>query len=756
MSAEGTGEESSAGPPEGSFEPPPPETESGAGRVGSRLKARVATLPRDFTTQVRRHPVFAGLVVAVAVYSALMGWVFSQRYWSFQTFAWDLGIYNQGLWTGTFAHRVLYYTADLPSGNPGTLLATHFSPVLFLLIPFYALAPNPSGLLVIQAVALGAGALPLYLIARRSGLPQGWAGLVATAYLLSPVVMGVGWYDFHPEALLPATVLWAVYGYYYGSRWTFVVSWLLALAVIESVSGLLFLFGAAGVIALLWDWLRKRQPRPQHRVRTLATALLPLAWLGMVLLITEVLTHITLGTLSTGYSGAYSRLGPNLTFVDVIPYAIAHPAAGLAAISYEWPQKLAYFLILFGSFAFLALLGPKRLLLPAGVWVVLVLLSNGATLYQFGDQNSAYPLPFVAAGAAFGLARLRRMWWARRTTSPESGASSRTRRWRFVRARWQPIVIASAVVLAVGLSSTMVSPLLPSPQYSYPQISYGLPSVTAHDDALHTIIDSIPPAASVLTVSQLFPEVSSRVNAYVVPISSSFQPGNTFVEWLDRYVNDSNYVLLDFQQGFYGSSVIVEFADLSHFGTVAQDDGIILLERGWSGPPQLWVPFQMTWPGGDLGTTQYSYVDHQNSTAYGPSLSSLPTAPKGSLIWYGPYLYDLTPGTYSVTFRLTVTGQLTGDQLRVSTVRNPLDIVLVQNGPTSTSHSYTFDFSNGASTSENTTLIRNSGSGPFSVTENVTLEFHWKFLQVWSVGGWIESNLANVTLSYLTLQQLSP
>jgi uncharacterized membrane protein len=705
----------------------------------------------------RRRWALLGLIVGIGSYAALFGWVLSQRYWAFQTFAWDLGNYNQGLYTAAFDHRLFYYTADIPSGNSGSLLALHFSPALFLLVPFYALAPNPPGLLTIQAVALGAGALPLYLLARRLELPEGWAVLLASAYLISPVLMGVGWYDFHLEALVPATVLWAIYGYYYGSRWTFVISWLLALAVIETISGLLFIFGAVGLIALGWDWLRHPRASRPRWVRTVVASGAPLLWLGIAFVLSQTLTHGTLGTLSTGYSAAYSVLGSNLTFFSVVPYALGHPGAALNALSFEAGDKLAYVLVLFGSFAFLSILGPKRLLVPAAAWVVLVILSNGSSLYEFGDQFAAYPLPFLASGAVFGLARLRGFWWASKTSAIAGETAERRRAWRRPGVTAGPAITATALVLAVCVSTGMVSPLLSDPSWNFSAISHGLPTVTSHDEALHEVLGFIPPSASVLTTPPVFPELSSRVNAYVVPISSSFQPGSTFVNSLDGYVNDSTYVLLDYETDFFSSSVIVRFANLTSFGILAENDGILLLEKGWSGPPRLWIPEQMSWAGGALGTTAYSYVDPTNSTVYGPSLSSIrPPVPRNALLWDGPYVYGLLPGKYAVTFWVSDSAQVSGPQFRMDTVSNPIDIQLVQQGSASEQHTYGFDFSTGMNSILNNTDLSNPTSGPYSTTVNITMDFSWSSLEVWSVAGWVYANSTAVRLSAVTLQQLSP
>jgi hypothetical protein len=224
---------------------------------------------------------------------------------------------------------------------------------------------------------------------------------------------------------------------------------------------------------------------------------------------------------------------------------------------------------------------------------------------------------------------------------------------------------------------------------------------------------------------------------------------------LDQFVNESTYVLLDFRVGYFGSSVVVRFANLSAFGIVAEEDGVMLLERGWFGPPRLWVPEQMTWAGGSLETTPYSYVDHQSVTSYGPTLDTLPTAPNGSILWYGPFLYGLLPGEYSVTFWVTVDAQSAGPQIKLAAAGNPVSIELDQNGATNEQHSYAFLFSNGLTSNATTTVVSNPTPGPHSFTENVTMRFRWNELEIWSVPGWNLANLTTVRLWSVTLDQLS-
>ncbi|MBA2448913.1 MAG: DUF2079 domain-containing protein, partial [Chloroflexi bacterium] len=75
----------------------------------------------------------------------------------------DIGVYLQVLWnTG---HGQPFSTTLLESNR--IHLAEHLAPLLALLAPGYAVAPDPRWLLVLQQASLALSAVPIYLLARR-------------------------------------------------------------------------------------------------------------------------------------------------------------------------------------------------------------------------------------------------------------------------------------------------------------------------------------------------------------------------------------------------------------------------------------------------------------------------------------------------------------------------------------------------------------------------------------------------------------
>jgi uncharacterized membrane protein len=136
---------------------------------------------------------FAGLFAALAVL----------RHRAFESGRFDLGNMTQAVWS-TANGDVLSVT-DV-HGEQISRLGAHFDPILAALAPLWWLWPSPELLLVVQAAAVAAGAIPLYLLARRH-VPDRPAAALALAYLLFPPVQWLTVSDFHPVALATPLLL---------------------------------------------------------------------------------------------------------------------------------------------------------------------------------------------------------------------------------------------------------------------------------------------------------------------------------------------------------------------------------------------------------------------------------------------------------------------------------------------------------------------------------------------------------------------
>lgn len=149
-------------------------------------------LSRRISSRVKRWT-FGGLVALCACgYAAYMGYYSILQHYRFQTSGYDLGIYTSlvaNLLAGN-SYRSTVLSPDV------SYLSHHAELGTIYLAPIYALLPRAETLLVLQSVALGGAAIPLYLFASTQ-LPRASAALLAIAYLFYAPLHGPNFYDFH-------------------------------------------------------------------------------------------------------------------------------------------------------------------------------------------------------------------------------------------------------------------------------------------------------------------------------------------------------------------------------------------------------------------------------------------------------------------------------------------------------------------------------------------------------------------------------
>ncbi|WP_369797100.1 DUF2079 domain-containing protein [Kamptonema formosum] len=128
----------------------------------------------------------------------------SLRHALFQSGAFDLGIFDQGVYL-------------ISQGKPPVcsiigfhILGDHAAWVLYPLALLYRIYPDVHWLFAVQAGALAVAAVPVWGIARHAGLSEGEGVAVAGVYLLYPLVFNANLFDFHPEVMAVPALLGAI------------------------------------------------------------------------------------------------------------------------------------------------------------------------------------------------------------------------------------------------------------------------------------------------------------------------------------------------------------------------------------------------------------------------------------------------------------------------------------------------------------------------------------------------------------------
>jgi uncharacterized membrane protein len=101
------------------------------------------------------------LVVLMALYVVRFGTVTVDSLRVFQQDAYDLALYDQGIWLLSRFH------APFMTVMGTDLFAAHTAFIFLLLVPLYWVYPHTAALLVVQSMALALGAVPIYVLARR-------------------------------------------------------------------------------------------------------------------------------------------------------------------------------------------------------------------------------------------------------------------------------------------------------------------------------------------------------------------------------------------------------------------------------------------------------------------------------------------------------------------------------------------------------------------------------------------------------------
>jgi uncharacterized membrane protein len=510
----------------------------------------------------------------------------------------------------------------------GSFFGIHFAPILFFIVPFYALFSGPATLLVIQSLVLALGAIPLYLLAKEK-INRVSGVVFSLCYLLNPLLQGVNSYDFHVEAFFPLLMLLSLF-YFEKKNWPrFFVSLVLSLMVMEQISYIVAFLG----FYVLWTFKgRILSEIRAHRidVRSVAVPLLTFA-LGIGWFF---FSQFIIGTINPNPPPEL-RAGQNFAVLGVdeprnIPlYVLMHPDKAWNALTFDFYSKFSYLLFAFAPLMFLSILSPV-VLIAALPWFGIFLVSSYPPYYQMGFQYSALIIPFIFFSAILGMTKV-----------AKADANNRTVK------KILTLVMISSIIFCLA-----ASPLSPLIQGGYPSPAYVRPEITDHARLLDTFVNMVPQNDSILTQDVIFPHVSNRANAYVV--MPQLQGDTPTWEKAAALISslETTYVLVDLKADpVIGTILLSHVIQKGTYGLYASDDRILLFKQFYSGEPILFQPILVQYDFRNL-VNNGKIVEDPTSKS-GKILYHEATPGSQGTFWYGPY--DVLPsGTYKVTFSMKV------------------------------------------------------------------------------------------------------
>lgn len=334
---------------------------------------------------IRSRPVDAGCLALLAVAILLYIVAYSSKsiyHFRIGVTLFDLAVFDQAFWNAT--RGTLFYTS---LEGEISHFGRHFSPIFFLLLPFYVLRPDPTTLLVLQSVALGLAAIPLYLIAHkrlRHAIP---ALVVALVYLASPVVHDINIVNEFHEVAFAIPLLFLAFLALEAEQWR--LYWVAVIGSLMVKEDVALVVAALGVYVAV---------AAGHRRVGLATFVTAAVWFVVVV---ELVMPALRGSLGPVPFVGYEYLGDGI-------FGIAW--GSLTRLGELWDvmtaaPKREFLKWLFLPVGFLALLAP-RVLFIALPGLFLILASTNPSTYAIFERYVAPALPFIFIAAVFGVERL--------------------------------------------------------------------------------------------------------------------------------------------------------------------------------------------------------------------------------------------------------------------------------------------------------------------------------------------------------------
>jgi uncharacterized membrane protein len=505
----------------------------------------------------------------VTVYTLVFSYFTILKYNAFKAYAWDLGIYNQSLWTA-LQGRLFYSTVETFIVPSGSLLGIHFSLFLFPILPIYAIHPAPETLLILQSLVLALGTLPLYMLVRDTLHNKLSAIVFAFVYLMYVPLQGVNWFDFHLQAFLPIFFFSAIYCLTKEKWLSYFFFTVLAMTLADNVAITVVLMG----LYCAWRFRRelhsavfKKNLREIKIFIPFVTIGLGISWYLAAVWIKSALFPVNPSFYQIYLdTRSWSVLGINNSPITIPISIILNPSKAFEALSYDLYLKVFFLILIFGPLIFRSL--RSSIVLVSLAWLGPALLSNNQAYYLIGNQYPAYVIPFVFAAAVFSFENSPRL-----LQNP-----------KFI--EYLKAILIAAVIFALFLSP--LSPLLISPGNQAPPYfsDYTIPTLGPHEILLQKIANLVPPNASVLTQNNIFPHFSSRSNAYVYPLVWMIQSssGTEFQNYTEGLFQKSQYVMVDTLSDPSTSSLILSrIQSGKDYGLYAQADGIYLYLKGYTG-----------------------------------------------------------------------------------------------------------------------------------------------------------------------------
>lgn len=433
-----------------------------------------------------------------AAYGGFFSWMSIVNHHALNSRTIDLGYYDNIFFQSIHGHPLA--CSFLKASYHGS---AHFDPILVLLSPLYLLYPRAELLLVLQAVWVGAGVVPVYLLARARLSNRLAAVALAAMYAVYPALHGATMYEFHSLTLATPVVLWLLYFLEDGLFKSYWAMLLPTLLVREDIAILVCFIGVYAILARRPRWARLGW----------VTILVSVVYFAIVKRFFMTSADIFNSGSKDAYSFAYyyDDLIPNHNGVaGMLISLLTNPVFVFKTMLAE--PKILYCLTLFVPLFFLPLCArPGRVMLAWGL--LFCLLATRGAVFSVHFQYSCIIIPVVFAITPGALRQI------------EDGSFVRMMGLDGARV-WRALLVAAFA--ASLLVSWKFGAVVNNATFrgGFSPVARGL---TPKDSELYAWIrehvDEIPPGASVSVTNRTGAHASNRRRVY-------FYPEHSDVDWL--------------------------------------------------------------------------------------------------------------------------------------------------------------------------------------------------------------------------------
>jgi uncharacterized membrane protein len=507
------------------------------------------------------------LYVSIAAYATVFSILTIFQHYEFRTYAWDLGIFTQSLWTTLNGKGFLYHTCEIFMNPSGSFFGVHFSPILFSVLPIYWIFPEAETLLTLQSFVLALAAIPIYKLAKEYAGGRIVGLVFALGYLLFPAVHYVNLYDFHVQSFLPLFFSFTVY-FIVKEDWpNYFLFMFLALMVEEHAAAIVFFEG----VFVTWrykseifSWIKTRKAFRLRLLIPAAVMVTSVVW--YLFTIWQRNTFFPTNPATAGQfmgSGNFRILGAEDP-LDVPILVILRPLEAAQSLVFDAQIKLVYIIVLFGPLAFFSF-KSLSVLIPTLPWLGFSFFSMAECHHMLGRQYETYLVSFIFAAAILALSK-------DYLKKPTLGSVKRS---------------IKIIMVSILISFIVLSPLSPVPNILFPNhkpICLGGTQTSVyigeHERSLACVANMIPSNASVMTQDNLFPHVSDRADAYVVAERFLITDiCDIVVDFINQTLDKVQYVFMDSRTDSVASMLLLSLLTTKpQFTLVASaDNGTILL-----------------------------------------------------------------------------------------------------------------------------------------------------------------------------------